>query len=84
MAASNRVNITLDDEHAAKLQRMAERTHLNPGTLARSLLATAIDDAETDPRSVAALLDSIPGAWERVQEGLADARAGRFIPLEDL
>lgn len=84
MAGTNRVNIILDDEHAAKLQRMAERTHLNPGTLARSLLATAIDEADPDPRDVAALLDSIPGAWERVQEGLEDARAGRFVPLEDL
>lgn len=84
MTATNRVNIVLDDEHAAKLQRMAERTHLNPGTLARSLLATAIDEADPDPRSVAVLLDSIPGAWERVQEGLEDARAGRFFPLEDL
>ena len=84
MTATNRVNIVLDDEHAAKLQRMAERTHLNPGTLARSLLATAIDEADPDPRDVVALLDSIPGAWERVQEGLEDARAGRFIPLEDV
>lgn len=84
MAATNRVNIILDDEHAAKLQRMAERTHLNPGTLARSLLATAIDEADPDPRDVAALLDSIPGAWERVQEGLEDARGGRFVPLEEL
>ena len=74
----------LDEERAAKLQRMAERTHINPGTLARSLLSTAIDDADPDPRDVTALLDSIPGAWERVQEGMEDARAGRFVPLEDL
>ena len=81
---STRVNVTLDEERAAKLQRMAERTHINAGTLARSLLSTAIDDADPDPHDVTALLDSIPGAWERMQEGLADAAAGRFIPLEDL
>ena len=84
MATSNRVNVVLDAEHAAKLQRMAERTHVNPGTLARSLLSTAIDEAEPDARDVVALLDSIPGAWERVAEGMEDARAGRFIALEDL
>jgi len=82
--SSSRVNVILDEERAAKLQRMAERTHINPGTLARSLLSTAIDDADPDPRDVTALLDSIPGAWERVQEGMEDARAGRFVPLEDL
>ena len=81
---STRVNVTLDEERAAKLQRMAERTHINAGTLARSLLSTAIDEADPDPRDVTALLDSIPGAWERYQEGLADAAAGRGILLEDL
>jgi predicted transcriptional regulator len=45
---SRRVNITLDDEHAAKLSRLAQRVHVNEGTLARSLLSTAIDD----PRNV--------------------------------
>jgi len=82
--SSSRVNVILDEERAAKLQRMAERTHINAGTLARSLLSTAIDEADPDPRDVTALLDSIPGAWERAQEGLADALAGRGTPLEDL
>ena len=83
-ASSSRVNVVLDEERAAKLQRMAERTHINAGTLARSLLSTAIDEADPDPRDVTALLDSIPGAWERMLEGVADAQAGRFVPLEDL
>ena len=83
-ASSSRVNVVLDEERAAKLQRMAERTHINAGTLARSLLSTAIDEADPDARDVTALLDSIPGAWERLQEGLADAQAGRFTALEDL
>ena len=83
-ASSNRVNVTLDDVHAEKLRRLADRTHVNEGTLARSLLMTALDDADPDPANVTALLDSIPGAFERAQGGLAEVRAGRGLPLTDL
>lgn len=81
---SNRFNVLLDDEHAARLHRLAARTYVNPGTLARSLLSTALDQADPDPATISALLDAIPGAWERAQEGLADVSAGRVTPLEDL
>jgi predicted transcriptional regulator len=81
---SNRFNVLLDDEHAERLHRLAERTYLNPGTLARSLLSTALDQADPDPATITALLDAIPGAWERAQEGVADVAAGRVIPLEAL
>jgi hypothetical protein len=80
----NRVNVTLDDVHAEKLRRLADRTHVNEGTLARSLLMTALDDADPDPANVTALLDSIPGAFERAQQGRADVKAGRGRPLTDL
>jgi hypothetical protein len=30
------------------------------------------------------ILDSIPGAWERTQEGLEQARRGETIPLDEL
>lgn len=82
--ASSRVNVILDEEHALKLRRLAERTHTNPGTIARSLLSTALDEADPDARDVAALLDAIPGALERAQAGLAEARAGLGTGLEDL
>ena len=39
---ARRLNVTLDDERAAKLARLAERMHVHEGTLARSLLATAL------------------------------------------
>jgi len=52
----DRVNVTLDDMHAEKLRRLAERTHVNEGTIARSLLMTALDDADPDPRNVTELL----------------------------
>jgi predicted transcriptional regulator len=83
-AEQNRVNVLLDPVYAARLRRLAERTHLSPGTLARSLLSTALDAADPDPASVTALLDAIPGAREDAQAGLADAAAGRVIPLAEL
>lgn len=79
-----RLNVTLDPEHSAKLARIAERTHIQEGTLARSLLAQALDDTTGDPRNVAALLDGIPGALARAQLGLKQARAGRTIDLDEL
>ena len=80
----NRVNVTLDDEHAEKLRRLAARTHVNEGTIARSLLSTALDDADPDPRSVTVLLDGIPGAFERAELGVAQVRAGDGRPLDEL
>jgi predicted transcriptional regulator len=79
-----RLNITLDDEQAEKLSRLAERMHVQPGTVARSLLSTAIDEADPDPRNVVELLDGIPGAYERAERGLRDAKAGRTVPLDEL
>ena len=81
---SNRLNVLLDDEHAAKLYRLADRTYINAGTLARSLLSTALDQADPDAASVAALLEAIPGAYERAQQGRDDAQGGRAVRLEDL
>ena len=84
MAESLRVNVTLDEEYAVKLRRLAERAHTNEGTLARSLLSSALDDADPDASNMVELLDSIDGAFARVERGLEDVRAGRVIPLEDL
>lgn len=81
---STRVNVILDEERALKLHRLAERTHTNSGTLARSLLSTALDEADPDPRDVTALLDRIDGAWEAAMAGLQEARSGQGIALEDL
>jgi predicted transcriptional regulator len=81
---TNRFNVQLDDEHAAKLHAIAERVYVQPGTIARSLLSTALDQADPDATSITDILDAIPGAWERAQEGLAVARAGRFVALDDL
>lgn len=79
-----RVNIVLDEERAAKLRRLAERTHTNPGSLARSLLSTALDEVDPDPRNVTSLLDRIDGAWDDAMRGSAEAEAGEGILLENL
>lgn len=81
---ARRINVTLDDEHAQKLAMLAERTHVQEGTLARSLLSTALDGANPDPARITEILDAVPGAWERSQEGIAQARRGEGTPLDDL
>ena len=79
-----RLNVTLDPEHATKLARMAEQSHVQEGTLARSLLARAIDETDVDASGMGELLNGIPGALERAQLGREQARHGETIPLEDL
>jgi hypothetical protein len=81
---TTRLNVTLDSEHAAKLSMLAERTHVQEGTLARSLLSSALDEADPDPRTITALLDGIPGAYERAELGLKQASEGKTIPLDAL
>ena len=81
---ANRFNVILDDEHAAKLHALADRTYVNPGTIARSLLSTALDQAAPDPDSVTALLDAIPGAYESALDGRTALWSGRTTPLEEL
>ncbi|MEA2220128.1 MAG: hypothetical protein QOJ35_2754 [Solirubrobacteraceae bacterium] len=79
-----RFNVTLDDEYAEKLARLAERTHVQPGTVARSLLSSALDDVDVDPRNVVELLDGIPGARDRAKLGSEQARVGETVSLDDL
>jgi hypothetical protein len=84
VSVERRLNITLDGEHAEKLSRLAERMHVQPGTVARSLLSLALDEADPDARNVVELLDGIPGAYERAELGLEQARAGQTVPLDEL
>lgn len=84
MGRGARVNITLDPEDAARLAQLAERVHVQEGTLARSLLSMAIEEADPDARSVAALLDGIPGAYDRARLGLERGLAGETVGLDEL
>jgi len=82
--SAKRINVTLDEEHADKLARLAERTHVQEGTLARSLLSTALDGADPDAAHITEILDRIPSAWERTQEGLAQSARGEGTSLDQL
>ena len=85
MAERNRrINVTLEPDYARKLASLAERTHVQEGTLARSLLSSALDDANPDAARITEILDGIPGAWERTQEGLAQVARGEGTPLDEL
>jgi hypothetical protein len=77
--AGTRFNVQFDERHAMRLRALAERTHVNPGTLARSLLSMALDEADPDPSSIADLLDSIPGA----NRGMREIRSGEGIQLDN-
>jgi predicted transcriptional regulator len=79
-----RLNITLDPEHAEKLSRLAERMDVQPATIARSLLSVALDEAEPDARTMLELLDSIEAAFGRARMGLAQARSHQTVPLDEL
>lgn len=85
-----RLNLTLDDQHAEVLQRLAERTHVQPGTLARSMLQTLLDrtveqeERASTPSDVVALLDGIDGAFELVGRRRAEAAAGDVVSLSEL
>lgn len=81
---THRLNISLDEERAAKLARLAKRVHVNEGTLARSLLSAAIDDADPDVETVVQVLEGIAGAWERAQLGRTQATSGETIELAEL
>lgn len=85
MAERNRrINVTLEPDYARKLASLAERTHVQEGTLARSLLSSALDETDPDAARITEILDGIPGAWERAQEGLAQAARGEGMPLDEL
>lgn len=83
-AVARRINVTLDSEYSEKLSRLAERMHVQEGSLAKSLLSTALDGADPDAAHIVQLLEGIPGAYERTQEGIAQARRGEGVSLDDL
>jgi predicted transcriptional regulator len=83
-AAAKKINVRLDGEHARKLAELAAERHVEEVELAGEVLAGALDDFGMDGARMTAILDGIPGAWERTQEGLEQARRGEGVPLDDL
>ncbi len=82
--STRRLNVSLDEQRAAKLARLADRAHLPDGTLARSLLSAAIDDADPDARSITEILEGIAGLPERLATAEAEVEAGKVTELGDL
>jgi hypothetical protein len=66
------------------LAALAERAHVPEGTPARSLLSTALDEIDPDAARITEILDGIPGAWDRLEEGHRQAQAGDTVPLDEL
>ena len=81
---AKRVNVSLDEQSALRLSALAESAHVNEGTLARSLLSRALEDADPDARTVVGLLDGIDGAHERAKLGREQARRGETVALDEL
>jgi hypothetical protein len=66
---------------ARKARRPHARAGGNPGPIAS---LTALDDADPDAARITEILDAIPGAWRRTQEGRAQAARGEGTPLDEL
>ena len=79
-----RINVLLDEEHAGRLRRMADQSHTAEGTLARSLLSRAIDEAEIDGRTMVEVLNGIPGARASIGRGRDQFARGEGVPLDEL
>jgi hypothetical protein len=81
---ATRLSVTLDAEHAAKLSRMAEQSDTAEGTLARSLLSRAIDDAELDGRTMVEILNGIPESAAHAQRGRDELARCERIAIDEL
>ena len=79
-----RLKVGLDQAHAVKLAAMADRLGLRPGLVASVLLSAALDQVDPEAAAITAVLEAIPGAWERGQAGLAALGAGQVVPLDQL
>lgn len=81
---AHQIRLDLDDESAARLATVAERAHAQQDDLAVTLLSGALAELKRQPTEVAAVLDRIPGAWERMQLGRKQAARGETVGLDEL
>lgn len=63
---------------------MADRSFAAEGTLARSLLSRAIDEAEVGGGTIVEVLNGIPGARESIARGREQLAQGEGVPLDEL
>ena len=73
----------IDLEPAFRLRALAERNQVSPETVAAWLLSRALECADPEPVSIVSLLDSIPGAFDRANQGMREIQAGGGIPLPE-
>ena len=81
---AHRLSIRLDEPHSATLRHLSERTHVPERVLAKHFLTHALADTDSSPGRMTRLLDRLPGAHDRAQVGLDQAKAGRTVPLDQL
>ena len=81
---TRRLNVSLDEQRSAKLARLADRAHVADGTLARSLLSGAIDDADPDAESITDILEGIPGLAGQLERAESELASGAVVELRDL
>lgn len=81
---AHQLHLDLDDESAARLAALAERAHTQQDDLAVTLLSEALAELEREPADVVSVLDRVPGAWERMQLGRAQAGRGETVGLDAL
>ena len=82
--ATQRLNVSLDEQRSAKLARLAERAHVPDGTLARSLLSAAIDESDPDAGSITDILEGVSGLSARIELAERQVNAGDSVALRDL
>lgn len=70
---AHRLIVPLDPDYAARLARLAKLAGVPEATLAVRLLSNAIEDADPDACSTAAILDGILGAYEHAIQSLERA-----------
>lgn len=81
---ARQIRLDLDDEAAARLAALAQRAHAQQDELAVTLLSEVLEELEREPIDMAAVLDRIPGSWERMQLGREQTRKGETIGLDEL
>jgi len=66
---------------------MADETSKVPSldeAVLQRLIKSAFDEVDPDGARLTEILDGIPGAWERAQVSIEQARRGETVPLSEL
>ncbi|MEX1141101.1 MAG: hypothetical protein WD399_06785 [Thermoleophilaceae bacterium] len=84
MSQARPLLVVLEDAHDARLTRLADGVAVDREELASALLATALDQAETDGGELTLVLDGVRGAWERAELGRRQGLAGATKSLDEL